>query len=108
MTQHSTPVSADDRDGRDGSGAAGSRRPLVVLVRPTDVETDSRAKKIGISLDRIGYDVVVLGRSGSGKRQEGRIGGARVTLLVPQSRLRGAHDGCSACPRAGCAAWRSR
>lgn len=90
MTQHSTPVSADDRDDRDGSGARGSRRPLVVLVRPTDVETDSRAKKIGISLDRIGYDVVILGRSGSGKRQEGRIGGARVTLLVPQSRLRGA------------------
>lgn len=66
-----------------------ARRPVVVIVRPTDVETDSRAKKMGISLDRLGYDVRVLGRSGNGKRREGRIGGAKVTLLVPQSRLRG-------------------
>ena len=64
-------------------------RPLVVLVRPTDVETDSRAKKLGISLARIGYDVVVLGRSGTRRRREGRIGSARVTLLVPTSPLRG-------------------
>lgn len=64
-------------------------RPLVVLVRPTDVETDSRAKKLGISLARLGYDVVVLGRSGSGARREGHVGDAKVTLLVPRSRLRG-------------------
>ena len=64
-------------------------RPLVVLVRPTDVETDSRAKKLGISLARIGYDVVVLGRSGTRTRREGRIGSARVTLLAPTSPLRG-------------------
>jgi len=67
----------------------GARRPLVVLLRPTDVETDSRAKKIALSLDRIGYDVLVLGRSGTGARREGRLAGARVRLLVPQSRLRG-------------------
>jgi glycosyltransferase involved in cell wall biosynthesis len=65
------------------------RRPLVVVVRPTDVETDSRAKKVAISLDRLGYDVVVLGRSGSGARQEGHVGGARVVLVPPRSRLRG-------------------
>lgn len=63
-------------------------RPLVVLVRPTDVDTDSRAKKLGISLARLGYDVVVLGRSGTGSRREGRVGEAKVTLLVPVSRLR--------------------
>jgi glycosyltransferase involved in cell wall biosynthesis len=72
-----------------GAAAGETRRPLVVMVRPTDVETDSRAKKMGISLDRLGYEVVVLGRSGTGRRQDGTIGGARVTLLVPQSRLRG-------------------
>jgi glycosyltransferase involved in cell wall biosynthesis len=64
-------------------------RPRVVIVRPTDVETDSRAKKLALSLDRLGYDTTVLGRSGNGKRREGTLGGAHVTLLVPQSRLRG-------------------
>ena len=59
-------------------------------MRPTDVETDSRAKKLALSLDRLGYDTTVLGRSGNGKRREGSLGGAHVTLLVPQSRLRGA------------------
>jgi glycosyltransferase involved in cell wall biosynthesis len=62
----------------------------VVIARPTDVETDSRAKKLAISLDRLGYDTTVLGRSGNRKRREGTLGGAHVTLLVPQSRLRGA------------------
>jgi len=66
-----------------------SRRPKVVIVRPTDVDTDSRAKKLALSLDRLGYDTTVLGRSGTGKRREGALGGAHVTLLVPQSRLRG-------------------
>ena len=61
----------------------------MVIVRPTDVDTDSRAKKLALSLDRLGYDTTVLGRSGSGKRREGSLGGAHVTLLVPQSRLRG-------------------
>ncbi|MGA8045845.1 MAG: glycosyltransferase family 4 protein [Dermatophilaceae bacterium] len=65
-------------------------RPHVVIVRPTDVETDSRAKKMAISLERLGYDVTVLGRSGTTRRQEGSIGGARVVLLPPRSRLRGA------------------
>lgn len=65
-------------------------RPRVVIVRPTDVETDSRAKKLALSLDRLGYDTTVLGRSGNGKRREGSLDGAHVTLLVPQSRLRGA------------------
>jgi glycosyltransferase involved in cell wall biosynthesis len=64
-------------------------RPRVVIVRPTDVDTDSRAKKLALSLDRLGYDTTVLGRSGNGKRREGSLGGAHVTLLVPQSRLRG-------------------
>ncbi len=64
-------------------------RPRVVLVRPTDVETDSRAKKIGVSLGRLGYDVIVLGRSGTGRRREGQLATARVVLVVPQSRLRG-------------------
>jgi glycosyltransferase involved in cell wall biosynthesis len=69
---------------------ATSGRPRVVIVRPTDVDTDSRAKKLALSLDRLGYDTTVLGRSGNGKRREGSLGGAHVTLLVPQSRLRGA------------------
>jgi len=69
---------------------ARSTRPRVVIVRPTDVDTDSRAKKLALSLDRLGYDTTVLGRSGNGKRREGSLGGAHVTLLVPQSRLRGA------------------
>lgn len=62
----------------------------MVIARPTDVETDSRAKKLALSLDRLGYDTTVLGRSGNGNRREGTLGGAHVTLLVPQSRLRGA------------------
>ena len=37
MTQHSTPVSADDRDDRDGSGAEAHAGRWCVLVRPTDV-----------------------------------------------------------------------
>ena len=69
---------------------ASTGRPRVVIVRPTDVDTDSRAKKLALSLDRLGYDTTVLGRSGNGKRREGGLGGAHVTLLVPQSRLRGA------------------
>jgi len=68
---------------------AATGRPKVVIVRPTDVDTDSRAKKLSLSLDRLGYDTTVLGRSGNGKRREGSLGGAHVTLLVPQSRLRG-------------------
>lgn len=60
------------------------------MVRPTDVETDSRAKKIAVSLGRLGYDVTVLGRSGTGKRREGRIAAARVLLVVPRTRLKGA------------------
>jgi glycosyltransferase involved in cell wall biosynthesis len=62
---------------------------LVVLVRPTDVATDSRAKKMAISIERLGHDVVVLGRSSTAARREGRIGGARVLVVPPRSRLRG-------------------
>jgi glycosyltransferase involved in cell wall biosynthesis len=70
-------------------GHASAGRPRVVIVRPTDVETDSRAKKLALSLDRLGYDTTVLGRSGTGECREGRLGGAHVKLLVPRSRLRG-------------------
>jgi glycosyltransferase involved in cell wall biosynthesis len=66
-----------------------ARRPLVVLVRPTDVETDSRVKKMAISLTRLGYDTIVLGRSGTGRRRQGRLADARVLLVPPKSRLRG-------------------
>ncbi|MGZ4591635.1 MAG: glycosyltransferase family 4 protein [Actinomycetes bacterium] len=64
-------------------------RPRVVLIRPADVETDSRAKKLALSLTRLGYDAVVLGRSGVWERRDGRLGAARITLLVPRSRVRG-------------------
>lgn len=71
---------------RDRSNAS---RPLVVLVRPTDIETDSRVKKIAVSLARLGYSVTVLGRSGTGHRRKGHIGGADILLVPPRTRLRG-------------------
>jgi glycosyltransferase involved in cell wall biosynthesis len=61
-----------------------------VLVRPADIATDSRAKRIAVSLDRLGYDVTVLGRSGTGTARRGRIARASVLLLTPRSPLRGA------------------
>jgi glycosyltransferase involved in cell wall biosynthesis len=69
---------------------AGAGRPRVVLVRPTDIETDSRVKKMAVSLVRLGYAVTVLGRSGSGHRRQGQIGGADILLVPPRTRLRGA------------------
>jgi len=66
-----------------------AQRPLVVLVRPTDVETDSRVKKMAVSLTRLGYEATVLGRSGTGRRRHGELGNARVLLVPPRSRLRG-------------------
>ena len=60
------------------------------MVRPIDVETDSRAKKIATSLDRIGYDVTVLGRSSTNARRVGTLGGVSLLMVPPQSRLRGA------------------
>lgn len=65
------------------------RRPHVVLVRPTDVETDSRVKKLALSLTRLGYDATILGRSGTGRRRQGSLGAAQVLLVPPRSRLRG-------------------
>lgn len=67
-----------------------TRRPVVVLVRPTGVDTDSRVKKIALSLDRIGYDVTILGRSETTKRREGHLGNVRVVLVPPRTRLKGA------------------
>ena len=63
--------------------------PRVVLVRPTDVTTDSRAKKIAVSLARHGYDVTVLGRSSTEERRHGTVGQAAVLLTPPRSRVRG-------------------
>jgi hypothetical protein len=53
--------------------------PLVVLVRPTHVATDS-ASSAAVSLTRFGYRVVVLGRNDPPARRTGTIGAARVLL----------------------------
>ena len=47
-------------------------------------------KKIAVSLARLGYAVTVLGRSGTGHRQQGHLGEADVLLVPPRTRLRGA------------------
>jgi glycosyltransferase involved in cell wall biosynthesis len=62
---------------------------VVVLVRPTGIDTDSRVKKLAVSLTRLGYDATILGRSATGAEQRGRIGRAEVLLVPPRSRLRG-------------------
>jgi glycosyltransferase involved in cell wall biosynthesis len=62
----------------------------VVLVRPADIKTDSRVKKLAVSLCRLGYDATIVGRSGTGENRRGHIGPAHVVLLRPRSRLRGA------------------
>jgi glycosyltransferase involved in cell wall biosynthesis len=66
-----------------------SEPPLVVLVRPTHVSTDSRVKRMAVSLTRLGYRVVVLGRNDPPSRRTGKIGTAQVLLVPPASRLRG-------------------
>jgi glycosyltransferase involved in cell wall biosynthesis len=66
-----------------------SAPPLVVLVRPTPVATDSRVKRIAVSLTRLGYRVVVLGRNDPPARRTGTIGTAQVLMVPPRSRLRG-------------------
>lgn len=72
------------------AGPGATARPVVVLVRPTDIETDSRVKKMAVSLTRLGCAVTVLGRSGTGHRRQGHIGEADVLLVPPRTRLRGA------------------
>jgi glycosyltransferase involved in cell wall biosynthesis len=62
--------------------------PLVVLVRPTHVATDSRVKRMAVSLTRLGYRVVVLGRNDPPARRIGTIGTGQVLMVPPRSRLR--------------------
>lgn len=45
---------------------------------------------MAVSLVRLGYAVTVLGRSGTGHRRRGHIGGADILLVPPRTRLRGA------------------
>jgi glycosyltransferase involved in cell wall biosynthesis len=76
-----------------------SARPHVVMVRPTGIENDSRVKKIAVSLDRLGYRVTVLGRSGDTKRHQGTLSAAQVLMVPPRSRLRGAPQRVVRLPR---------
>ena len=75
-------------------------RPRVVMVRPIDIENDSRAKKISTSLVRGGYDVTVLGRSPTGHRQHGHLGDVKILLVPPRTRLRGKAQRVVRLPRA--------
>jgi glycosyltransferase involved in cell wall biosynthesis len=59
------------------------------MVRPIDLDPDSRVKKLASSLYRIGYDVTVLGRSSTSQRCTGKLGGVSLLLVPPKSRLRG-------------------
>ncbi|MHB1738785.1 MAG: glycosyltransferase, partial [Actinomycetes bacterium] len=60
---------------------ASSPRPHVVLVRPYPLTTDTRARKIALSLSRAGYQVTIAALSGDQAAHEARLGPCRVVLL---------------------------
>ena len=67
-------------------------RPHVVLFRPYDVHVDTRAKKIALTLARVGYRVTLLAPSTTGTRVTARLGDAVDVELVPVPyRVRDAH-----------------
>lgn len=64
-------------------------RPRVVLFRANRIDTDTRAKKWALTLDRLGYEVIVLDPiSESDDATERRLGGVRVLPVVVGTRHR--------------------
>ena len=74
-----------------GPEYAPSRAPHVVLFRPYDLHVDSRAKKIALSLARIGYRVTVLALAKDGKAPIGTLGPVHVELVPVAFRVRDAN-----------------
>lgn len=66
-----------------GSGQPDQARPHVVLFRPYDVTVDTRAKKIALSLSRLGYRVTLLATAKDGVASVGRLGDDVTVELRP-------------------------
>jgi glycosyltransferase involved in cell wall biosynthesis len=63
----------------------------VVLFRPYDLHIDSRAKKIALSLARLGYRVTVLALAKDGVARIARLGPVHVELVPVEFRVRDAN-----------------
>lgn len=60
---------------------AAAGRPRVVLFRANAIDIDSRAKKFALTLDRLGYDVVVLSPVEAGADSGELVLGGRVRVV---------------------------
>jgi hypothetical protein len=61
-------------------------RPRVVLFRPNSIESDSRAKKFSMTLDRLGYEVFALSAEEVGAPTAPRALAGVQVVPVPLSR----------------------
>ncbi len=62
------------------------QRPRVVLFRHAPIERDTRAKKWALTLDRVGYEVIVLSAEpADAERRESSLAGVRI-IHVPVPR----------------------
>jgi glycosyltransferase involved in cell wall biosynthesis len=69
-----------------------SRPPRVVLFRANAIDADSRAKKLSLTLARLGYDVHVLSAEEQGAPTAGRwLGPVRVHTVIMTHAFRDVH-----------------
>lgn len=63
-----------------------AQRPRVVLFRHAPIDRDTRAKKWALTLDRVGYEVIVLSaEAADAERRESTLAGVRI-IHVPVPR----------------------
>ncbi|MER7414484.1 glycosyltransferase [Streptomyces cacaoi] len=74
--------------GGEGDGAVG--RPRLVVVVGNPVTGDSRVQKTALAAARAGWDVTLVGRSPSRKREESVLGPVRVVKVPVSGHMRAA------------------
>ena len=63
------------------TGDSPARSPRIAMIVDNEITGDSRVQKTAMSAADAGYDVVLVGRSASGRRDESTLGAAKVVKV---------------------------